>query len=42
MFRTKLEAVIVVLLLLVIPPWSLAIANNLHPTKAEVATSGKP
>ena len=36
MFRTKLEAVIVVLLLLVIPPCSLAIANSLHTTKAEV------
>jgi hypothetical protein len=42
MFKSKLEAMIVVLLLLVIPPCSLAIANNLHPTKAEVATSGKP
>lgn len=39
MFRTKLEAVIVVLLLLVIPPCSLAIANNLHPTKAEVVNA---
>ena len=42
MFKSKLEAAIVVLLLFAIPPCSLAIANNLHPTKAEVATSGKP
>jgi hypothetical protein len=35
MFKSKLEAMIVVLLLLAIPPLSLVAANNIHATKAE-------
>jgi hypothetical protein len=44
MFKSKLEAVIVVLFLFAIPSLSLVAANNIHPhtAKAEVATSGKP
>jgi hypothetical protein len=43
MFRSKLEAAIVVLLLFAIPPLSLVAANKINPhaTKAEVVTSGQ-
>ena len=39
MFRTKLEAAIIVLLLLVIPPLSLVAANSIHTTKTEVVNA---
>jgi|688.fasta_scaffold2804204_1 hypothetical protein len=35
MFKSKLEAAIVVLLLFAIPPLSLVAANNIHTTKVE-------
>ena len=43
MFRSKLEAAIVVVLLFAIPPLSLVAANNIHPhtAKAEVAANAK-
>lgn len=42
MFRSKLEAALVILLLFAIPPLSLVAANNIHPhTADEVVTSGK-
>ena len=39
MFKSKLEAAIVVLLLLVIPPLSLVAANSIHTTKTEVVNA---
>lgn len=41
MFKSKLEALIVVIMLLAIPPCSWLVANNIHPAKAEVETSAK-
>jgi hypothetical protein len=41
MFKSKLEAAIVVLLLFAIPPLSLVAANNIHATKAEVVNAAK-
>jgi hypothetical protein len=41
MFKSKLEAMIVVLLLFAIPPLSLVAANNIHATKAEVVNAAK-
>ncbi len=41
MFKSKLEAAIVVLMLFAIPPLSLVAANNIHAAKTELATTEK-
>ena len=41
MFKSKLEVMIVVLLLFAIPPLSLVAANSVHTTKVEVVNAAK-